>query len=59
MSSSFIYVTYAIVDGSSGFTKDSLNALRNKVSEMELKNKKLICGMMLDVMHIKTDRYSL
>lgn len=40
---------------SPGFTSESLNALHNKVSEMKLKNKQLICGMMMDEISIKQD----
>jgi len=46
---------YAVINGSPGFTTESLNALHNKVSEMKLKNKQLICGMMMDEVSIKQD----
>jgi len=44
---------YAVVDGSPGFTKESMNAIRIKVAEMKTKNKTLLCGMMMDEISIK------
>ncbi|KAE9524151.1 hypothetical protein AGLY_015516, partial [Aphis glycines] len=46
---------YAVIDGFPGFTSESLNTLHNKVFEMKLKNKQLICGMMMDEFSIKQD----
>jgi len=44
---------YAVINGSPGFTKESMNALEIKVAEMKLKNKILVCGMMMDEVSIK------
>lgn len=46
---------YAVIDGSPGFTKESVNALKNKVAQMKLKSKPLICGMIMDEISIKQD----
>ncbi|XP_016657068.1 uncharacterized protein LOC107882742 [Acyrthosiphon pisum] len=44
---------YAVVDGAPGFTKGSINAIQIKVAEMKLKDKTLVCGMMIDEISIK------
>jgi len=46
---------YSSVDGSPGFTSESLNAVKSKVKEMQLNNKKLFCGLIMDEMSIMED----
>jgi len=43
---------YSTVDGTPGFTSESLNVLKIKCKEMETKNKKLICGLIMDEVYI-------
>lgn len=43
---------YSTVDGTPGFTSESLNVLKIKYKEMETKNKKLICGLIMDEVYI-------
>lgn len=42
-----------MVDGTPGFTKESINAIQIKVAKMKSKNKTLVCGMMVDEITIK------
>jgi len=44
---------YDVVDGAPGFTKESINAIQIKVAEMKLKDKTLVCGVMIDEISIK------
>jgi len=43
---------YSTVDGTPGFTSESLNVLKIKYKEMETKNKKLIFGLIMDEVYI-------
>jgi hypothetical protein len=44
---------YATVDGAPGFTAETLNAVKMKVNELNVKGKKLVCGLIMDEMYIK------
>lgn len=44
---------YTSIDGAPGFTQESLNAICLKSREMMQNGKKLICGLLIDEMHIK------
>jgi len=44
---------YDVVDGTPGFTKESINAIQIKVAEMKFKDKTIVCGMMIDEISIK------
>lgn len=46
---------YSSVDGSPGFTSESLNAVKSKVKEIQLKNKTLFYGLIMDEMSIMED----
>lgn len=43
---------YSSIDGAPGFTSESLNAVKIKYKEMESKNKKLVCGLIMDEIYI-------
>ncbi len=44
---------YTSINGEPGFTQESLNAIRLKSKEMKQNGKQLICGLLMDEMHIK------
>jgi hypothetical protein len=44
---------YCAVDGSLGYTQESLRAIQLKVDEMAKENKKLLVGLIMDEMAIK------
>ncbi|KAH0815996.1 hypothetical protein GEV33_006794 [Tenebrio molitor] len=44
---------YEAVDGSPGYTKESLRAVELKVKEMEKDGKRLVCSLMMDEMSIR------
>lgn len=48
---------YSLIDGSPGFTKEALNAIKIKCQEMLEKGKQLICGIIIDEMFIKENVY--
>jgi len=49
---------YSTVDGTPGFTSESLNVLKIKCKEMETKNKKLLCGLIMDEVYINDQIHS-
>lgn len=53
LTTSTIRKWYATIDGSPGFTNESLNAIKIKVDEMKIKNKKLYCGIIMDEISIR------
>jgi hypothetical protein len=44
---------YEVVDGSPGYTKESLRAVELKVKEMEKDGKRLVCSLMMNEMSIR------
>jgi len=46
---------YSTVDGAPGFTEESFKVVRSKVTEKAQKNKKLVCGIIVDEMSIRDD----
>ncbi|KAE9521773.1 hypothetical protein AGLY_017824 [Aphis glycines] len=44
---------YFSIDGSPGFTSESINAIRLKSEEMKNKGKTLLCGLTMDEMYLK------
>jgi hypothetical protein len=44
---------YGAVDGSPGYTSESLNVIKMKTDELEKEGKKLICSLIMDEMSIK------
>lgn len=44
---------YSCVNGKPGFTSEALNAISLKVMELKNKGQKLICGLIMDEMHIR------
>lgn len=52
---SIIRKWYSSVDGCPSFTSESLNVIHSKVAQMKLKNKNLVCGLVMDEMSIMED----
>lgn len=50
---STLWSWYSSINGSSGYTKESMHAIKIKVEEMALHGKKLIWGLIMDEMSFK------